>query len=135
MNNRQLFLQHLAQTSSEPIGIEMVKAGGIHLWDINGKKYVDLISGFSVCNIGHSDPKVVKAVQAQVAEYMHLIVYGEFIESPQTAYAKLLTDHLPSSLNCVYFTNSGAEATEGAMKLAKRVTGRSKIIAFNQSYH
>jgi acetylornithine/N-succinyldiaminopimelate aminotransferase len=135
MTNRQLFLQHIAQTSSAPIGIEMVKAAGIHLWDIDGKQYVDLISGFSVCNIGHSNPAVVKAVQEQAAQYMHLIVYGEFIEAPQTAYAKLLTDHLPASLNCVYFTNSGAEATEGAMKLSKRVTGRSKIIAFNQSYH
>lgn len=135
MNNRQLFLQHLAQTSPSPIGIEMVKADGIHLWDAQGKSYVDLISGFSVCNIGHSHPDVVKAVQEQAAAYMHLIVYGEFIEAPQTSYAKLLTDHLPASLNCVYFTNSGAEATEGAMKLAKRVTGRSKIIAFNRSYH
>jgi acetylornithine/N-succinyldiaminopimelate aminotransferase len=135
MNQRQLFLQHIAQTSPAPIGIEMVKADGIHLWDVSGKKYVDLISGFSVCNIGHSHPAVVKAVQEQAAEYMHLIVYGEFIESPQTAYAKLLADHLPATLNSIYFTNSGAEATEGAMKLAKRVTGRSKIIAFNQSYH
>jgi acetylornithine/N-succinyldiaminopimelate aminotransferase len=135
MNQRQLFLQHIAQTSPAPIGIEMVKAGGIHLWDVSGKKYVDLISGFSVCNIGHSHPSVVKAVQEQAAQYMHLIVYGEFIESPQTAYAKLLADHLPATLNSIYFTNSGAEATEGAMKLAKRVTGRSKIIAFNQSYH
>ena len=135
MTNRQLFLQHIAQTSPAPIGIEMVKASGIHLWDISGKQYVDLISGFSVCNIGHSNPKVVKAVQEQAAAYMHLIVYGEFIESPQTTYAKLLTDHLPDALDCVYFTNSGAEATEGAMKLAKRVTGRSKIIAFNKSYH
>jgi acetylornithine/succinyldiaminopimelate/putrescine aminotransferase len=135
MINRQLFLQHLAQTSPSPIGIEMVKAKGIHLWDVDGKKYIDLISGFSVCNIGHSHPAVVKAVQEQAAEYMHLIVYGEFIESPQITYAKLLTDHLPPSLNCVYFTNSGAEATEGAMKLAKRVTGRSKIISFNKSYH
>ncbi len=135
MNNRQLFLQHVAQTSPAPIGIEMVKAQGIHLWDINGKQYIDMISGFSVCNIGHSHPKVIKAVQDQAAEYMHLIVYGEFIESPQTSYAKLLTDQLPGSLNCVYFTNSGTEATEGAMKLAKRVTGRSKIIAFNNAYH
>jgi acetylornithine/N-succinyldiaminopimelate aminotransferase len=135
MNNRQLFLSHIAQTSSAPIGIEMVKASGIYLWDVNGKAYTDLISGFSVCNIGHSHPLVVKAVQEQAAAYMHLIVYGEFIESPQTAYAKLLTDHLPASLDCVYFTNSGTEATEGAMKLAKRVTGRSKIIAFNKSYH
>jgi acetylornithine/N-succinyldiaminopimelate aminotransferase len=135
MIHRQLFLQHIAQTSPAPIGIEMVKARGIHLWDVTGKKYVDLISGFSVCNIGHSHPDVVKAVQEQAAEYMHLIVYGEFIESPQTAYAKLLADHLPATLNSIYFTNSGAEATEGAMKLAKRVTGRSKIISFNQSYH
>lgn len=135
MNNRQLFLSHIAQTSPAPIGIEMVKAEGIYLWDKEGKKYVDLIAGFSVCNIGHSHPKVVKAVQEQAAQYMHLIVYGEFIESPQIAYAKLLTDLLPPSLNCVYFTNSGAEATEGAMKLAKRITGRSKIIAFNKAYH
>lgn len=135
ISNRQVFLQHVAQTSPAPIGIEMVKASGIHLWDIDGKKYVDLISGFSVCNIGHSHPDVVKAVQEQAAAYMHLIVYGEFIESPQVQYAKLLTDHLPSTLNSVYFTNSGAEATEGAMKLAKRVTCRSKIIAFNNAYH
>jgi len=135
ISNRQLFLQHLAQTSPAPIGIEMVHASGIHIQDVNDKKYVDLISGFSVCNIGHGHPAVIKAVQEQAAAYMHLIVYGEFIESPQTGYAKLLTDHLPASLNCVYFTNSGAEATEGAMKLAKRVTGRHKIIAFNNAYH
>ena len=135
MNNRQIFLNHVAQTSEAPIAIEMVRAKGIHLWDVDEKQYVDLIAGFSVCNIGHSHPAVVKAVQDQAAAYMHLIVYGEFIESPQTAYAKLLTDHLPASLDSVYFTNSGAEATEGAMKLAKRVTGRSKIIAFTNAYH
>jgi acetylornithine/succinyldiaminopimelate/putrescine aminotransferase len=135
LSNRQLFLQHVAQTSTAPIGIEMVKAAGIHLFDVNGKQYVDLISGFSVANIGHSHPDVIKAVQAQAAEYMHLIVYGEFIEAPQVQYAKLLTSVLPPTLNCVYFTNSGAEATEGAMKLAKRVTNRSKIIGFHKSYH
>jgi acetylornithine/succinyldiaminopimelate/putrescine aminotransferase len=113
----------------------MVKAAGVYLWDTAGKRYLDLISGFSVCNIGHSHPKVVKAVQDQAAEYMHLIVYGEFIEQPQVAYAKMLTDLLPPTLNSVYFTNSGAEATEGAMKLAKRVTGRTKIIAFKNAYH
>lgn len=113
----------------------MVRAEGIYIWDAEGKPYVDLISGFSVCNIGHSHPLVVKAVQEQAAAYMHLIVYGEFIESPQVSYAKLLTDYLPETLDCVYFTNSGAEATEGAMKLAKRVTSRSKIIAFNKAYH
>lgn len=135
MTNRQLFLSHVAQTSPAPIGLEIVKAEGIKMWDINGKEYIDLISGFSVCNIGHSHPEVIKAVKDQVDQYMHLIVYGEFIETPQVAYAKLLTDNLPKSLNSVYFTNSGAEATEGAMKLAKRVTGRSKIIACNEAYH
>lgn len=135
MTNRQLFLSHVAQTSPAPIGLEIVKASGIKMWDINGKEYIDLISGFSVCNIGHSDPDVIKAVKDQVDQYMHLIVYGEFIETPQVAYAKLLTDNLPASLNSVYFTNSGAEATEGAMKLTKRVTGRSKIIACNKAYH
>ena len=135
MTNRQLFLSHVAQTSPSPIGLEIVKAEGIKMWDVTGKEYIDLISGFSVCNIGHSNPAVIKAVKDQVDKYMHLIVYGEFIETPQVAYAKLLTDNLPSSLNSVYFTNSGAEATEGAMKLAKRVTGRSKIIACNNAYH
>ena len=135
MNTRQLFLAHLAQTSPAPIGIEMVKAEGIYLYDKDGKKYIDGISGFSVANIGHSNPLVIEAVKKQAEQYMHLIVYGEFIQQPQVAYAKLLTDYLPQSLNCVYFTNSGAEATEGAMKLAKRVTGRTKIIAFNHSYH
>jgi len=135
LNTRQIFLQHIAQTSPEPIGLEMVKASGINIYDVNGKKYIDGISGFSVANIGHSHPKVVEVVQQQAAQYMHLIVYGEFIEQPQVAYAKLLTDNLPQTLNCVYFTNSGTEAVEGAMKLAKRVTNRSKIIAFNKSYH
>ncbi len=135
MNPRQIFLRHIAQTSPAPIGLEMVKAEGIYIYDVNGKKYIDGISGFSVANIGHSHPKVVQAVQEQAAQYMHLIVYGEFIEQPQVSYAKLLSENLPSTLDCVYFTNSGAEAVEGAMKLAKRVTNRSKIICFNKSYH
>jgi acetylornithine/N-succinyldiaminopimelate aminotransferase len=135
MNNRKLFFQHIAQTSPTPIGLEMVKAEGCYIYGADGKKYLDLIAGFSVANIGHSHPEVIDAVQKQAAAYMHLIVYGEFIEQPQVQYAKLLTDHLPSLLNCVYFTNSGAEAVEGAMKLAKRVTNRPKIIAFNKSYH
>jgi acetylornithine/N-succinyldiaminopimelate aminotransferase len=135
MDNRKLFFQHIAQTSPSPIGLEMVKAEGCYIYGADGKKYLDLISGFSVANIGHSHPKVVAAVQKQAAAYMHLIVYGEFIEQPQVQYAKLLTDQFPPSLNCVYFTNSGAEAVEGAMKLAKRVTNRSNIIAFNKSYH
>lgn len=135
MNTRQLFLQHVAQTSPAPIGIEIIKANGIYLYDVNGKEYIDGISGFSVANIGHSNTKVITAAQEQMQQYMHLIVYGEFIQQPQVAYAHLLTQHLPHTLNCVYFTNSGAEATEGAMKLAKRITKRNKIIAFNNAYH
>ncbi len=135
MNNRALFLRHIAQTSPEPIGLEMVKAKGIYQYSADGKEYIDFISGFSVANIGHGHPKVIEAVQKQAEQYMHLIVYGEFIQSPQVTYAQLLTQHLPDTLNCIYFTNSGTEATEGALKLAKRYTGRSKIIGFHNSYH
>lgn len=135
ISNRDIFFKHVAQTSPAPIALEIIKAEGIYQYAASGKTYIDLIAGFNVANIGHSHPAVIQAVQEQAARYMHLIVYGEFIESPQTAYAKLLTEHLPASLDCVYFTNSGAEATEGALKLAKRVTGRPNIIAFNKSYH
>jgi len=135
MNKRELFLRHVAQTSPAPLGLEIVKASGSTLRDAAGKKYLDLIAGISVCNVGHRHPKVVKAIKKQLNNYMHLLVYGEMIETPQVQYAKWLTDHLPASLNSVYFTNSGAEATEGAMKLAKRVTNRTQIIAFNKSYH
>jgi acetylornithine/N-succinyldiaminopimelate aminotransferase len=135
MNQREMFLRHVAQTSTTPLGLEIVKAQGCNLWDASGKKYLDMIAGISVCNVGHRHPKVVRAIKKQLDQYMHLLVYGEMIETPQVQYAKLLTDHLPASLNSVYFTNSGAEATEGAMKLAKRVTGRTQIVAFNKSYH
>lgn len=135
MNQRELFLKHVAQTSPEPLALEIVKAEGCRLWDAEGKEYLDLIAGISVCNVGHRHPRVVEAIKAQVDQYMHLLVYGEFVQSPQVQYAKLLSDHLPSSLNAVYFTNSGSEATEGAMKLAKRVTGSTEIVAFNNSYH
>jgi acetylornithine/N-succinyldiaminopimelate aminotransferase len=135
MNQRELFLKHIAQTSPSPIGLEIVKAEGAILYDASGKEYIDLIGGISVANIGHRHPKVIAAIQKQLDAYLHIMVYGEFVETPQVQYAKLLTDHLPASLNSVYFTNSGAEAVEGAMKLAKRVTGRTQIIAFNKSYH
>ena len=135
MHYRQAFLQHIAQTSPAPIGLHINKADGIYLYGEDGKTYIDLISGFSVANIGHSNPRVVKAVQEQAAKYMHLIVYGEFIETPQVNYAQLLSSLLPKRLDCIYFTNSGAEATEGAMKLAKRVTGKSKIISCKNAYH
>ena len=135
MNNRQLFFNHVAQTSPAPVALEITKAQGSKLWDADGKEYLDLIAGISVCNVGHSNPKVVKAIKKQLGDYLHVMVYGEIIESPQVQYAKLLTQHLHNSLNSVYFVNSGAEAVEGAMKLAKRVTGCTQIIAFNKSYH
>ena len=135
VNERELFLKHVAQTSPSPLAFEIAKAKGCLLYDVKGKEYIDLIGGISVANIGHRHPKVIEAIKKQLDAYMHVMVYGEFIESPQVKYAKLLTDHLPSSLNAVYFTNSGAEAIEGAMKLAKRVTNRTQIIAFKNSYH
>lgn len=135
MNQRELFLRHVGQTSPAPLALEIVKADCATLYDVAGKEYIDLIGGISVANIGHRHPKVVAAIQQQLEAYLHIMVYGEFVEAPQVQYAKLLTEQLPSSLNAVYFTNSGAEAVEGAMKLAKRVTNRTQIIAFNHSYH
>lgn len=135
LTQRELFLKHVAQTSPAPLALEIVKAEGCMLYDAAGKEYIDLIGGISVANVGHRHPKVIGAIQKQLDAYLHIMVYGEFIETPQVQYAKLLTDHLPSSLNSVYFTNSGAEAVEGAMKLAKRVTNRTQIIAFDNSYH
>jgi acetylornithine/succinyldiaminopimelate/putrescine aminotransferase len=135
MNNRQLFFRHLAQTSASPIGLEIVRAAGMHLYDAGGKAYLDLIGGISVCNTGHGHPQVLEAIRRQSERYLHILVYGELLQSPQIQYARLLTEQLPPSLQSVYFTNSGAEAVEGAMKLAKRATGRTQIVAFNQSYH
>ncbi len=135
MTQRQLFLAHVGQTSEAPLALEILKARGSILWDINGKEYIDLIAGISVCNIGHCHPKVIEAIKKQVDNYMHIMVYGELVESPQVAYAKMLSDHLPPSLNSVFYTASGSEAAEGAMKLAKRFTGRTQIISFKNSYH
>lgn len=135
MNNRQLFLRHVAQTSDAPLALEITHAAGMYMYQANGKRLLDLIAGISVCNMGHCHPAVVKAIQEQAAAYMHLLVYGELVQSPQVAYAHTLTQHLPATLNSVYFTNSGAEATEGAMKLAKRYTGRPEIIGFENAYH
>jgi acetylornithine/N-succinyldiaminopimelate aminotransferase len=134
-DTRRLFLRHVAQTSPNPLGLEISKAEGLYLYDVSGKQYLDLIGGISVCNTGHRHPRIVQAIKDQADKYLHLLVYGELIQSPQVQYATLLAANLPPSLNTVYFTNSGAEATEGAMKLAKRVTGRTEIVAFRQSYH
>ncbi len=138
ITQRQLFLAHVAQTSDMPmmgIDLNIVKAEGVKLTDINGKEYIDLISGISVSNVGHCHPHVVNAIYEQSKKFMHLMVYGEFNQSPQVHYAKLLTSHLPESLNCVYYTTGGSEAIEGAMKLAKRATGRSNFVSFKNSYH
>lgn len=135
MNLRELFFQHNAQTSRAPLAIEIVKATGCKLYDVDGKEYIDLIGGISVANTGHRHPKVIEAIKKQLDDYLHVMVYGEFVQSPQVQYAALLCEHLPSTLNSVYFTNSGAEAVEGAMKLSKKFTGRSEIIAFNNAYH
>ncbi len=135
ITNRQLFLNHIGQTSDSPLCLEIVRAEGCKMWDINGQEYIDLIGGISVCNIGHRHPKVIEAIKGQLDKYLHVMVNGELVLSPQTAYAKLLTDNLPASLNSVFFTASGTEATEGGMKLAKRFTGRTQIVAFKNSYH
>jgi acetylornithine/N-succinyldiaminopimelate aminotransferase len=132
---RQLFLDHLGQTSPTPLMLEIGRAEGSFLYDSNGKDYLDLISGVSVSNTGHRHPAVVAAVKEQADRYMHLMVYGEVVQSPQVRYAEKLTSLLPPSLQSVYFVNSGSEAIEGAMKLARRQTGRNEIIYFRNAYH
>lgn len=135
LSDRQLFLNNLAQTSDSPLALEIVKAEGVYLFDASGKKYVDLISGISVSNTGHRHPKVVQAIKDQADKYLHLMVYGEYIQSPQVKLAGALAELLPENLNNCYFVNSGSEAVEGALKLAKRYTGRRNIVAFKQAYH
>jgi putrescine aminotransferase len=135
MNNRQLFLAHLAQTTDFPLMIEVEKAEGIYLFGPNGEKYIDLISGIGVSNVGHRHPKVLNAIQGQLNKYLHLMVYGEYVQTPQTLLAKALTDTLPYHLDNVYLVNSGSEAVEGALKLAKRYTNRRELISCVNAYH
>lgn len=135
LTQRQLFLQHNAQTSPEPLMLEFVRAKGIYIYDAQNKKHIDLIAGIGVSNVGHCHPAVVKAIQEQAETYMHLMVYGEYVQTPQVNFAKALADILPDSLSCTYFLNSGTEAVEGAMKLAKRYTGRKGFIACKNAYH
>ncbi|MGV8878435.1 MAG: aspartate aminotransferase family protein [Sphingobacteriaceae bacterium] len=135
LTQRQLFLLNTAQTSKSPRLLEVDHAEGLYIYDPQGKAYMDLVSGFAVSNIGHRHPKVVHAIKNQADKYLHVTVYGEFVQAPQVQFAKKLTSILPGSLSSVFFVNSGAEATEGALKLAKRFTGRSEIIAFHHSYH
>jgi len=132
---KEFFYRYLAQTSPAPLALEIERAEGSYLFDVFGKKYIDFVSGISVSNVGHCHPKVVEAIKSQVDKYMHLMVYGEYVESPQVQYAKRICDLLPDNLNSVYFVNSGAEAIEGAIKLAKKYTGRYEIIAFKNAYH
>ncbi len=132
---RQIFLHQQAQTSPSPLLLEIERAHGIYLFDKNNKPYIDFISGIGVSAVGHCHPKVVHAVQQQAQTYMHLMVYGEYVQTPQTQLAQKLASLLPSNLQCSYFVNSGAEAIEGALKLAKRVTGRTELISFENAYH
>ncbi len=135
LSNRQLFLRHLAQTSPSPLLLEIEKAEGVFLFDPDGNKYFDLISGVNVSSVGHAHPKVIQAIKDQADKYLHTMVYGELIQTPQVEFANLITSYLPDTLESVYFVNSGSEAIEGAMKLAKRFTGRQEIISFKNAYH
>jgi len=133
--DKSLFLKHLGQTSPVPMMLEIDHAEGSWLYATDGKRYLDLISGVSVSNIGHRHPEVIRAINDQAGKYLHLMVYGEMIQSPQVRYASALSEILPENLSVVYFVNSGSEAVEGAIKLARRYTRRSEIISFHKGYH
>ena len=135
MNQKELFIKHQGQTTPYPSCIEVDKAKGMYIYDKSGKAYLDLVAGVSACTLGHCHPKVVKAVQDQAERYMHVMVYGEFVQDPQLQLALKLAELLPDPLDCTYFVNSGVEAIEASMKLAKRYTGRTEIISCTNSYH
>ena len=132
---RQLFLQHVAQTSDAPLGIEVAHAQGVYITDISGKKYIDLIAGIGVSTVGHRHPLVLQNIENQLQKYMHLMVYGEYVQTPQVMLSQKIAALMPPELNNVYLVNSGTEATEGAIKLAKRYTQRTQIISFENAYH
>lgn len=134
-DSKDSFYRHIAQTSDEPMGLEVEKAEGCFLYTSDGKRYVDLISGIAVSSLGHRHPNVIRAVKEQIDRHLHVMVYGEYIQKPQSRLAELLTSELPDSLDRVYFVNSGTESVEGALKLAKKYTGRNKFVAFHNSYH
>jgi len=133
--SEEVFLHKLAQTTPYPYNISIESAKGVYLYAPDGKRYIDMISGIGVSNIGHGNPLVIQAIKDQVDKHLHVMVYGEFIQSAPNALAEKLTSLLPASLNCCYFVNSGTEANEGALKLAKRVSGRTEIISMRKSYH
>jgi acetylornithine/N-succinyldiaminopimelate aminotransferase len=132
---RQLFLANNAQTTNFPLLLEFERAEGVYLYDADGKPYIDLIAGIGVSNTGHGHPYVIEAIKNQLDKYMHLMVYGEYVQTPQVKLAEKLVSLLPDNLQSVYFVNSGAEAVEGALKLAKRYTGRAQVLACHNSYH
>jgi acetylornithine/N-succinyldiaminopimelate aminotransferase len=134
-STRELFFRHLAQTSETPLAIEITHAKGVYLYDADGKEYIDMISGISVSSLGHSNPKIVQSLSDQASRFMHTMVYGEMIQSPQVKLASAICSLLPENLSSVYFVNSGSEAVEGAMKLAKRYSNRPEIISFKNAYH
>lgn len=135
MDHKTLFFRYLAQTSRSPLALEIERAEGVYMYDKQGKAYMDLISGISVSILGHRHPEIVQAVKDQADRYMHLMVYGEFVQSPQVRLATLLAQNLPEGLDNVFLVNSGSEAVEGAVKLAKRHTGRTGVVAFDNAYH
>jgi acetylornithine/succinyldiaminopimelate/putrescine aminotransferase len=135
MNQQKTFLSRLGQTSPFPFMLDIDRAEGIFIYDKSGKSYMDMIAGVAVNNIGHNHPKVVEALKTQIDRHLHVMVYGEFIQDAQSNFATTLTSLLPEQLNCVYTVNSGTEANEAALKLAKRVTGRSELVSFRGSYH
>ena len=128
-------MEHVGQTSPSPMMVEVERAEGSFFYTPEGKRYFDLVAGVSVSNVGHANPDVVRAVQEQAAKYMHVMVYGEMVERPQVEYARRIAELLPGNLDCVYFVNSGAEAVEVALKLAKRYTGRTELISMRRAYH
>ena len=132
---RDIFFSHQAQTTAQPIGLEVKKARGSYIIDKDNKKYLDFVAGVSACTLGHSHPKVIRAVRRQMRKYLHVMVYGEFVQDEPVQLVKLLADQLPEQLSCIYLTNSGTEGIEGALKLAKRATGRQRIISANNAYH
>lgn len=132
---RDIFFAHQAQTTPKPIGLEVKKARGSYIIDKDNKKYLDFVAGVSACTLGHSHPKVIRAVRRQMRKYLHVMVYGEFVQDEPIQLVKLLADQLPEQLSCIYLTNSGTEGIEGALKLAKRATGRQRIISANNAYH
>jgi acetylornithine/N-succinyldiaminopimelate aminotransferase len=132
---KDIFKLYQAQTFPFPSCLEVESANGSYITDVNGKQYLDFVAGVSSCTLGHSNPIITNAIKEQLEKYTHVMVYGEYIQSPQYKLAKLLADNLPENLSTTYFVNSGAEAIEGAMKLAKRATGRSEIISCKDSYH